>query len=78
MFYFLCDILWPEVQSHSDNSRMHATGLSSLHSLAQARPTVSCIHLVIVRNMEVPFSTPTGDAYDSFFDNYGDPNNLYK
>ena len=39
--YFLCDILWPEVQSHSDDSRMHATGLRSvlcMHS-GEARPS---------------------------------------
>jgi len=32
--YFLCDILWPEVQSHSDNSHVHATGLCSACALA--------------------------------------------
>jgi len=42
--YFLCDILWPEVQSHSDDS--HATGPHSPGALAQACPTMSCIHLV--------------------------------
>ena len=41
-------ILWPEVQSHSDNSYMHATVLRSARALAQARPTMSCIHLVII------------------------------
>ena len=46
--YFLCDILWSAVQSHSDNSHMHATGPHSACALAQARPTMSCIHLVIV------------------------------
>jgi len=44
--YFLCDILWPEFQSHSDTSRMHATGLHSARVLAQAHPTKSCIHLI--------------------------------
>ena len=42
-----CDILWPEVQSQSDNSHMHATGLRSSPALTQARPTMSCIHLVV-------------------------------
>ena len=45
--YFLCDILWPEVQSHSDISHMHAIGPRSAHALTQARPTMSCIHLVL-------------------------------
>jgi len=27
--YFLCDILWPEVQSHSDSSHMHACNWST-------------------------------------------------
>ena len=34
-----CDILWPEVQSHSDDSYVHATGLHSACVLAQAHPT---------------------------------------
>ena len=42
-----CDILWPEVQSHSDNSRMHTTGLCSAPALAQACPTMSCIRPVL-------------------------------
>ena len=42
----LCDIVWPEVQSHSDDSPVHASGACSACALAQARPTVSCIHLV--------------------------------
>jgi len=47
--YFLCDILWLEVQSHSDNSHMPTTGPHSAHVLTQARPTVSCIHLVYMQ-----------------------------
>jgi len=43
----VCTFLWPEVQSHSDNSRMHATGLRSAPALAQACPTMSCIRLVL-------------------------------
>ena len=39
----LCDILWPEVQSHFDNSHMHAS---------QASSTMSCIHLVKVGILE--------------------------
>ena len=42
----MCDILWPEVQSHSDDSPVHACGPHSVCALAQARPTMSCIHLV--------------------------------
>jgi len=34
--YFLCDIRLPEVQSHSDNSHMNATGIRSARALAQA------------------------------------------
>ena len=45
---FLCDILWPEVQAHSDDSHVHAAGPRSTHVLTQARPTMSCIHLVQV------------------------------
>ena len=45
---FLCGILWPEVQSHSDGSPVHAPGPSSACALAQARPTMSCIHLVLL------------------------------
>ena len=44
--YFLCGILWPEVQSHSDDSPVHAPGPRSAFALAQVRPTMSCIHLV--------------------------------
>ena len=47
--YFLCDILWPEVQLHSDSSHMPATGPCSAHALTQARPTVACIHLVYMQ-----------------------------
>ena len=46
--YLFCDILWPEGQSHSDNSHMHVTGLCFACALAQACPTVSCIHLVLI------------------------------
>jgi len=31
--YFLCDILWPEVQSHSDDSPVHARGPCSACAL---------------------------------------------
>ena len=41
--YFLRNLLWPEVQSHSDHSHVHATGP---RALTQARPTMSCIYLV--------------------------------
>ena len=47
----LCmSVLWPEVyaQSYSDNSHVHATVPCSTHALAQARPTMSYIPLVIV------------------------------
>ena len=37
--YTLCDILWPEVQSHYDSSHIHASGLRSACAHAQARPT---------------------------------------
>ena len=47
--YFLCDILWPEVQSHFDSSHMPATGPCSARALTQARPTMSCIHLVYMQ-----------------------------
>jgi len=46
--YFLHNILWPEVQSHSDDSPVHATAPHSTHALAQARPTMSYIPLVRV------------------------------
>jgi len=41
--------LWPEVyaQSHSDNGHVHATAPCSAHALAQARPTMSYIPLVL-------------------------------
>jgi len=42
LFVILCDLRF-----NSDNSHMHATGLRSACALAQARPTMSCIHLVI-------------------------------
>ena len=48
----LCDILWPEVQSHSDNSHVHASGLCCAHALTQAHATMSCIHLVKVGILE--------------------------
>jgi len=44
--YFLCNLLWPKVQSHSDDSHVYATGPRYAHALAQARPTLSCIYLV--------------------------------
>ena len=47
--YFLRDILWPQVQSHSDNSHRHATGLHFARALTQALP-IMCIHLVIYFN----------------------------
>ena len=40
------DILWPEVQSHSDDSHMHVTAPCSARALDQAHLTMSCIHLV--------------------------------
>ena len=46
MCTFLFAILWPEVQSHSDDSPVHAPGPRSACALAQAHPTMSCIHLV--------------------------------
>ena len=63
--YFLCDILWPEVQSHSDNSHMPATGPCSAHALTQACPTVSCIHLVYMQTcVELfPCDVCVQDAY---------------
>ena len=45
--YLSCNVLWPEVQSHSDNSHRHVTILCSACKLTQACPTMSCIHLVI-------------------------------
>ena len=44
--YFLCDILWPEVQSHSDDSHVYATCPRSACALAQAHPTI--VHLRLV------------------------------
>ena len=44
-------ILWPEVQSHSDDSHVHATGLRSARALAQAHPTTRlhlCAHFLII------------------------------
>ena len=41
-----CDFLWPEVQSHS--SHMYLATPCSACLLSQARPTVQCIHLVII------------------------------
>ena len=40
LLIFWCDILWPEVQSHSDDSHVYATGPSSAHTLTQVRPKV--------------------------------------
>ena len=51
--YFLCDNVWPEVQSHSDDSHVHGTGPHYACALAQAHPTMSCIHLVI--NFWMPY-----------------------
>ena len=45
--YFLSDIPWPEVQSHSDDGPVHLTGPCSACALTQARPTMSCIHLAL-------------------------------
>ena len=47
MYTFFGDILWAEVQSHSDDSHMHVTAPCSACALHQARPTMSCIHLVL-------------------------------
>ena len=45
--YFLCDILWSEVQSHSDSSHMHACNWSTFCIwTCPGSPTMSCIHLV--------------------------------
>ena len=44
--YFLCDILWPEVQPHSGDSHVHTTGPHSACALAQAHPTM--VHLRLV------------------------------
>ena len=46
MCTFFGDILWPKVQSNSDDSHTHVTAPSSAHELSQAHPTMSCIHLV--------------------------------
>ena len=61
----LCYILWPEVQSQSDNSHMPATGPSSAHALTQAHPTVPCIHLVYMQTcVELfPCDVCVQDAY---------------
>ena len=42
----VCFLLWPEVQSHPDDSHVQATGPRFACSLTQARPTMLCIHLV--------------------------------
>jgi len=42
-----CDVLWPEVQSHSDDSHMHLSAPCSAPALGQTRSTMSCIHLVV-------------------------------
>ena len=42
LVYLFCDLLWPEVRS-----RMHVTASCSARVLDQARPTMSCIHLVL-------------------------------
>ena len=49
-----CDTLWPEVQSHSDDNPVHTPGphRSSACALAQAHPTMSCIHVVTVVGYE--------------------------
>ena len=46
--YFLWDIQWLEAQSHSDDSHVHANGPYSTRAIAQARPTMSCTHLVLI------------------------------
>jgi len=38
--YFLCNILLSVVQSHSDDSHVHATATCSARALAQAHPTM--------------------------------------
>jgi len=45
LFY---DILWHEVQSHSNESHIHLTAPRSASALGQAHP-MSCIHLVVYR-----------------------------
>jgi len=41
--YILCDFLWPEVQSHSDDSHMHVIVPCSARVFGQVRPTMSYI-----------------------------------
>ena len=38
--YILCNILWSAVQSHFDDSHVHATATCSARALAQAHPTM--------------------------------------
>jgi len=49
--YILSHILWPIRFLHSDDSHVHATTPFSACALAEARPTISCIHLVILISM---------------------------
>jgi len=42
--YFLCDILWPEVQSHSDNSHMPATYWSMFCTCTHSGSPYSVMH----------------------------------
>ena len=37
--YFLCDVLWPEVQLHPDGSHVHATSPHSTCALTETHPT---------------------------------------
>jgi len=39
------NILWPEVQLHSDNCHVHATALRSARALTQACPAINIMHL---------------------------------
>ena len=56
--YFLCDILRPEVQSHSDDSPVHAPGLRSACALAQAHPTgpYNVMHSSSINDRDLPQS----------------------
>ena len=43
--YLFCHLIYYS-QSHSDDSRVHAKCSMSCIALAQARPTMSCIHII--------------------------------
>ena len=48
MCVLFCDILCPEVQSHSDDGHMDLAAPCSVCALGQARPKILSIHLVIL------------------------------